>query len=125
MKTKDFIKMLQEADPTGESYVRIEGGPIYRAELKPGYWDRPYSYIEKTTDNKLNWVESTKGNKIDIHTISLFDFAERYDGNWEEIKKHIIIEYDYVSKDREEEFLKLAKKECDEYNKIMKEINNK
>ena len=26
MKTKDFIKMLQDADPSGELHVRMQGG---------------------------------------------------------------------------------------------------
>jgi len=38
MKTKDFIKLLQEADPSGESYVRLPcGGAIWSAQLKEGY----------------------------------------------------------------------------------------
>lgn len=38
MKTKDFIKMLQDADPEGEGYIRMEGGvPVY-AEAKESYY---------------------------------------------------------------------------------------
>ena len=47
MKTSEFIKMLQEADPSGEAHVRMYGGVPKFAELKPGYWDGPYSYIDE------------------------------------------------------------------------------
>ena len=121
MKTKDFIKILQKEDPTGEGYLRLEEGPILFAEQKEGYWDGPYSYIEKGEDGKPIWVETTKGYKIDIHCMDLYDFAERFDGDWEEMKKHIRVEYTYLDDgEREKSFLDLAKKECDEY-KAMKD----
>ena len=122
MKTKEFIKRLQDVDPTGEEHIRISGGVITGVELKEGYWDGPFDYVEKGEDGKLKWVASTKGNKVDVHTMDLYDFAEWYDGDWEEMKKHITIEYGYVNKDREEEFMKHAKRECDEYNEISAEI---
>jgi len=59
MKTSEFIKMLQEADPSGEAHIRMEGGIPRFAELKEGYWDGPYSYL----DEEGNWVYSTEGNK--------------------------------------------------------------
>lgn len=114
--------MLQEEDPSGECHVRINDEPISSVESKPGYWDGPYNYLEKREDEKPIWVESTKGDKIDIHTIDLFIFAERYHGDWEEMKKHIRVEYDYLSNEREEDFWKFAKKECDLYNEINKDV---
>ena len=47
MKTKDLIKILKEADPTGEHHVRIEGDgwPTF-AHLEDGYWDGPCCYEE-------------------------------------------------------------------------------
>jgi hypothetical protein len=58
MTTKEFIKILQDADPSGEAHIRMEGGiPMY-AELKAGYWDGPYAYIE---DGK--YVYSAEGSK--------------------------------------------------------------
>ena len=122
MKTKDFIKMLQEADPSGESHVRIDGGAVFFAEPKEGYWDGPYNYIEMV-DGKPKWTASTKGYKVDIRTMDLYDFVEWYDGDLEEVKKNITIEYDYVSKDRENDLMKKLKEFCDEYNETMTEIN--
>ena len=114
--------MLQEEDPSGESYIRINDGPILCVTSKPGYWDGPYSYLEKN-GKEYTWVQTTKGDKVDVYTIDLFDFAERYDGDWEKIKEHIKVEYTYLDNGkREKEFYEYAKKECDEYNKMMKEI---
>lgn len=42
MKTKELIKLLQEADPEGECVVYSNGyGPIYCLENLPGYYDGP------------------------------------------------------------------------------------
>ena len=122
MKTKELIKMLQEEDPDGESHIRINGDPIIFVDKKPGYWDGPYSYLE-TENNKHVWVQSTKGSKVDINTLDLFDFAELYKGDWKEMKNHIRIEYDYLDDgEKERMFLEKAKKECEEYNEIEKKV---
>ena len=123
MKTKELIELLQKEDPTGECHVRIKGEPIWFMEKKEGYWDGPYNYLEKE-DKKYIWVQSTKGNKIDIHTMDLYDFCERYNGDWEEIKKHIRVEYDYLDDKWEKIFIENAKKECEEYNKVQEIIKN-
>ena len=126
MKTKDFIKMLQEEDPTGECHIRFNGDPIWGVEQKEGYWDGPYNYIEKGEDGKYIWTASTKGHKVDIHTMDMFDFAEQFDGNWEEIRKHIRVEYDYLDKgEREKQFINHAEKECKEYNDIVVQYKTK
>jgi len=124
MKTKDLIKLLQEEDPTGECHVRIDGDPIWFLEHKPGYWDGPYNYLEKDDDDKYTWVASTKGDKIDIRTMDMWSFAERFQGNWEEMEKHIRVEYTYCEKDRENGFMKLAKQECDDYKKMRDDYYN-
>lgn len=89
MKTKELIKLLQEEDPTGECHVRINGEDtaLIGVVRKEGHWDGPYNYIKKGEDGKLVWVETTKNDKIDFITMDLFDLAEHYNGNWEEVKK--------------------------------------
>lgn len=90
MTTKQLIKLLKEADPSGESHIRMDGGiPLYVIS-KPGYWDGPYSYI----DEFGNWVESKQGTKVDIYTLDIWDFVEgKLDDNpnitFEEIKQMI------------------------------------
>jgi hypothetical protein len=71
MKTKELIKLLQEADPNGESYVRIDGGiPVY-VERKPGYYDGSYSYY----DEDRKYCISKMDSKVDIHTTAIFDYV--------------------------------------------------
>jgi hypothetical protein len=120
MKTKDFIKMLQDADPSGEAYLRMEGGIPLFAEHKPGYWDGPYSYV----DEDGNYVYSTKGSKVDIHCIDLDGFVERNfniyeENNWEKIKSMFKFELTYSipeqRKEREDSIINSAKKYWDEY----------
>jgi hypothetical protein len=114
MKTSEFIKMLQEADPSGEAHIRMEGGIPRFAELKPGYWDGPYSYI----DEDGNWMYSTAGDKVDIHCIDRYDYvADMFSTynipTWEEVvsKFKFSLGYSIESqrKEREENSLKDAK----------------
>lgn len=117
MKTKDFIKMLQEADPEGEGFIRMEGGIPAFAEPKEGYWDGPYSYI----DEDGNYVYSTEGYKIDIYCTDIWDFVGRNvdeTTTWEEVKNKFKFELGYSNQEsknsREESILKIAKEayEC-------------
>lgn len=89
MKTKDFIKMLQKEDPSGEGYVRIGGGAIIFAETKLGYWDGPYEY--KDENDVL--VSSIQGYKIDIHTESMEDIVWECDGDMDKVREKIRFEY--------------------------------
>ena len=82
MTTKEFIKMLKEADPSGNLHVRVgEGIPLF-AEPKQGYWDGPYYYF----DNDRNFVISVKGDKVDIHTTGYEEFIWDNDGDYSNIK---------------------------------------
>lgn len=90
MKTKEFIKMLQEADPLGEAYVRLpDGGAPYYAEYKAGYWDGPYQYLDDPKLNKPTIITSSQGNKVDIYTIDHDDIVWQENGEMERIKKRI------------------------------------
>lgn len=82
MKTKDFIKMLQKEDPTGEGYLRFpDGGIPSHVEVKEGYWDGAYNYV----DEEGNWVKSIEGYKVDVCCLDIFGFVENlydhYDPN--------------------------------------------
>jgi hypothetical protein len=131
MTTKEFIKMLQEADPTGEAHVRMSGGIPYLAERKPGYWDGHYSYL----DDNGNWVESSQGTKIDIWTMDIWDFVERQldineDCDFESIKEKI--KFDFIGGNTEnnqkykiDPLLKKAKESFDEIKRIDNEFHQK
>jgi hypothetical protein len=111
MKTKEFIKMLQEADPSGEAHIRMEGGIPRFAELKPGYWDGPYSYL----DEDGNWVYSSEGNKVDIHCFDRYDYVSdmftTYNiPTWEEVRSKFKFSLGYSdNSEREENSLSEAK----------------
>ncbi len=94
MKTKDFIAMLQKADPTGEGHLRMSGGVPTCAVDKPGYYDGPYEYI----DDEGNFVISAAGYKVDIYTTDLEDFVyentdEHDPDSWEKIKAKLKFEF--------------------------------
>lgn len=116
MKTKELITLLQKEDPSGEAFVRINGNEvIWNVEGKEGYWDGPYNYIKKGNDRKYTWFSSTKGSKVDIITMNLIDFVEMHNCNWEEIEKHIIVDYDYCDNGKsEKEFLNCVKNAYEE-----------
>jgi hypothetical protein len=123
MTTKELIEMLQREDPDGTCHIRGFSGIITGVESKPGYWDGPYDYIEKDKDGNPVWVASTRGSKIDFYQMDLYDFTGRYGGNWEEVKKHIRVEYDYLDDgERERQFMEKAKKECEEFNEVHESV---
>lgn len=103
--------MLQEADPSGEAHIRMEGGIPRFAELKPGYWDGPYSYL----DEDGNWVYSSEGNKVDIHCFDRYDYVSdiftTYNiPTWEEVRSKFKFSLNYSdNSEREENSLSEAK----------------
>lgn len=135
MKTKDFIKILQEADPSGEGYVRLPcGGAIRFVEAKEGYWDGPYSYIDE--DGK--YVSSTQGYKIDVYTKEPTDFIwedlewnsyqENVDGLFDKLKENFVFKYGYhpdSTKERIDSFFKGMKEDLDRYIEYKKESDKK
>jgi len=119
MKTKDFIKMLQEADPSGEGYIRMSGGVPMFAELKEGYWDGPFTYL----DEDGNFVTSINGYKIDIWCLEIDDFVEEYfdlhdPDNWEKIKSKFKFEFGgyCVKKQRDEKIERILSRAKESYN---------
>ena len=114
MKTKDFIKMLQEEDPEGEGYIRFpEGGAPWFAERKPGYYDGSYQYILKESGH-TKIVTTRQGYKIDLYVYRYDDLIWEYDGNMEEIRKRIILdERNFYSDKEKESFWKYIEEEAE------------
>ena len=122
MKTKDFIKMLQDVDPTGEHHIRLDGGFPSFAELVKGYHDGGYSYIDDDGD----FIVSNEDFKVDIHSMNIDEFIEKYfdekdPDNWEKIKSKIRFKFDnYANDDQrkkaEDNFLIFAKSVLEEWN---------
>ena len=125
MRVKEFIAMLQEADPSGEAFIRLpDGVPVY-AELKAGYWDGAYDFIDE--DGCFN--KSIKEMKVDVYCVDIKEFVlNNYDEknpNWEEIKSKIKFDYSgyAVASQRQEKiyrWLKIAKDQFDEMNFVYK-----
>jgi len=118
MTTAEFIKMLQEADPSGTAHIRMEGGVPRFAELKPGYWDGPYSYF----DDEGNWVYSTEGSKVDIHCEEIEDYVSEmintyHTPSWEEIEKRFIFKLGYsIESQRKEKEDRILNRARESYN---------
>lgn len=124
MKTKEFIEMLQGADPSGEAHIRLGDGVPYAAELKFGYWDGPYKYMEND-----KFIVSTEDFKVDIHCMDIDDFVdENYGGfspnhkTWDEIKDLFEFKFTYAIKSQKQEridrYLKIAKEAYDNTHNI-------
>lgn len=120
MTTSEFIKILQAEDPTGEAHIRMEGGIPYAAIAKEGYWDGPYSYIDKDG----NYVYTTKGYKVDIYCTDIYDFVEentrRGKTTWEDIESKFKFELGYAnSSQKNEREVTVLKKAKDAYDSII------
>ena len=99
MKTKEFIKLLKEADPEGNAHIRMDGGIPFFVELKEGYWDGAYSYINE--DEK--YVTTTTNFKVDVHCMDMMDFIWEHDGNMEILKDMFIFNFDGYNKEIKQE----------------------
>lgn len=118
MKTKEFIEMLQKVDPTGEGYVRLPcGGAPWSAELKEGYWDGPYEYLELGNEKRYYphdsiLVTSTKGYKVDINTMDVDHIIWDEKGNLDRIKKRVRFDLTYINDERLESYWKHIENEA-------------
>jgi hypothetical protein len=131
MTTKELIEILQKADPTGNAHIRMEGGIPWFAQLKEGYWDGPYSYIDKDG----NWVYTTKEDKVDLYLVDVYDFVVRQTENskeipiWDEVKSKFKFELGYSMEhqriERESKILDEAKSAYDEWTEYLRERNTK
>lgn len=118
--------MLQEEDPEGEGYLRCPGGIPYMAEMKPGYWDGPYSYI----DEEGNHVTTSQGYKVDLYFMDVDDFVSEHfnlhdPNNWEKIRSKIKCDFDNYSnesnrKEREECLIKSFRRAWEEEYRLRK-----
>lgn len=121
MKTKELIKLLQDADPTGEHHVRGLGGIPKHVELVPGYYDGSYSYY----DEDGNYVISKAGCKVDIfcsdidsYIEDLIDIHDRYN----KAKVLSSFKFENCSDSYKEERLKGISKEYDNWYNLENEI---
>lgn len=132
MTTAEFIKMLQEADPSGNAHIRMSGGVPYMAESKPGYYDGPYEYIDK--DGRF--VMTNVGEKVDIWCKEPTDIVWDSDWNawskvsieeeWENLKAKFVFDYSAYAvesqrEERRQKFFDELRKTFDQWVKYEQE----
>ena len=119
MKTKELIRLLQQADPSGEIEVNC-GGDINTVEVMPAYYDGALKVLirdekESPYDNVIGMREVREGSKIILTTVALNDLCwdadfrslvlEGSDRFKEEAKKHCGYWYGMAFKMRLERLL--------------------
>lgn len=120
MKTRDLIRRLQEADPSGELECGVDGTDIYFVSCEEGYWDGPYEVLirDPELDGKaysiLGVKSTTKGNKVRLHTMSLHDVLLN------DPSARVEVEYEYSDPSRAQRFLERA----EETRRRIHEMNN-
>ena len=95
MKTKDLIKLLQEADPNGEFECCIGNADILAIDVRPAWYDGPLQILKRDSNkngyNIIGVKITNQGTKIVLleHSIGdvLLDFSDipvEFDANIEE-----------------------------------------
>jgi len=74
MKTKELIKRLQEADPSGELECCVGNADIYFCHVEPAYWDGCLQVLKRDPKlepyyNLTGVKFTTKGNKVQIEVV--------------------------------------------------------
>lgn len=144
MRSGELIRLLKQADPSGEGFIMDNDGDCPRYfEEKPGYYDGAYRYI----DEQGRLVISTKENKVDISSYGIVDAAwsnlenelseERSKATlngvvyplakeeWAERLKEQFIFHDGVPKDFRENILVKAAEHFDEWWRFTMESDEK
>ena len=102
MTTSEFIKMLQKADPAGDSHIRMGDGVPFMAELKAGYWDDLWEKAKSKFVFDLTYaIPEQRQERIDSFFNGLkeeFDQnKERHKSEWLDIcDKVIALHFEYV-----------------------------
>lgn len=74
MKTKELIRQLQEADPSGELHVCVGNIDISFVSREPAYYDGRQEILECDENCGIRHARITgHGQKIQIHTLSIDD----------------------------------------------------
>ena len=82
MKTLELIRLLQEADPTGEAECCVDNEDIHFLEVLPGYWDGRLQVFTRdpALTGKCFDIVGAKitaaGTKIKIRHLSIEDLLQ-------------------------------------------------
>lgn len=77
MKTKELIRQLMKADPTGEEEVCVGNTDIHFVERLAAYYDGPLQVLERDEDCEFYNIVGARykrtGYKVNIFTLSICD----------------------------------------------------
>lgn len=130
MKTKELIKKLQEADPTGEVECCVENKDIYFLNQEGAYYDGPLEVLihdESKKDKEWSVIGAKitrVGGKVQIRTLSIEDLI--YDKVYQNKDFPVTIEGDSVDgryQKRVEQWKEEAKNAYKKY-KENEQVNN-
>jgi len=72
MKTKELIRQLQEADPSGEIECCIDNADIFFVERLPAYYDGRLQTLKRDKNGQITGAKViSKGDKIKIYPLSI------------------------------------------------------
>lgn len=77
MKTKELIRQLQEADPTGEEQACVNNVDIHYVDTEPAYYDGALQVLDRDESvqcyNIIGARYVRSGKKVVIHPLSIHD----------------------------------------------------
>jgi hypothetical protein len=106
MKTRELIKQLQEADPTGEIEVCVGNRAIWSVWNNEAYWDGHLHILERKDPTDVwkptGYRITNKGRKVQITVLDLPDIFLDYPDLPVEVESGAQYIKDYVEKERAE-----------------------
>lgn len=122
MKTKELIRKLNKADPSGELDVCVDNIDILFVAAHPAYWDGCQEILIRDPNSKYYNVIgakiTSKGTKIKIHTLSIDDAIFEDPGLPVEFDTH------FINEEHNQRFKKSVRKWRKEAIKVLEEIEN-
>ena len=86
MKTRELIKQLQDADPSGELECCVDNQDIHFIFVQPGNYDGLLEILVRDQAQKgfnvVGGILQCKGRKVRIRTLSLEDCLFEFDNNF-------------------------------------------
>jgi len=77
MKSKELIRLIQEADPTGEEHCCLHNSDIGSVDVEPAYYDGPLHVIDRDENgHPFRGTRVRVGIKINITSLSISDCLE-------------------------------------------------
>jgi hypothetical protein len=123
MKTKELIRQLQEADPSGEEEVCVDNIDIYHVSSNHAYWDGCFQVL-KHDESKKPYYSITggefrsKGIKINLVTVDIKSAI--YDHTIDNIPCTVTYDSEYTEK----RYKDSVKQWTEEAKKIKEKLDN-